>query len=151
MTCQTEVATVKQLLKIEGSLLDKIWPKIEVILNQNSSVWDEYYDIVDLYDRIIMGTMQLWTVNDDEKFYLAAITEILDFPKISVLNVLWLGGEKFRESITCFSGIEKWATGQGITKAMIMGREGLFPVLKNLNFIQRGVVLTKDLVDGKGN
>jgi hypothetical protein len=89
-------------------------PYIEAALKYTGGT----HDIIDIYEGLYKGTMQLWPA---EKSCL--VTEIINYPKMKVLNI-FLGGGDLTEILSMHSDVIRWAKDQGCTALNMTGRFG---------------------------
>ena len=136
---------LRQLLLVSPALLPQVWPQVKPLFLQNERVWGEYYTIEAFPISFQQGTLQLWTINDEDEFFLAIVTELLIFPKMKVLNILLSVGDELKNSLVFLDCIEMWARKQGALKSNVVGREGFLRVLKPYGYRKRAVALSKDI------
>jgi len=89
-------------------------PHIEAALEYSGGT----HDIIDIYEGIYKGTMQLWPA---EKSCL--VTEIIAYPKKKVLNI-FLGGGDLTEILDMHDDVINWAKAQGCEALNMTGRFG---------------------------
>lgn len=89
-------------------------PHIEAALEYSGGT----HDIIDIYEGIYKGTMQLWPA---EKSCL--VTEIIVYPKKKVLNI-FLGGGDLTEILDMHDDVINWAKAQGCEALNMTGRFG---------------------------
>ena len=136
---------VRQLLLVTPDLLPQVWPQVEHLFLENASAWDTYYTLDSFPPLFHEGTLQLWTMNDEDEFLLVLVTELRIFPKNMVMNMLFLLGSSFKDAITFLDYVENWAYKQGVTKSTILGRKGLLRLLAPNGYRQEAVALSKNL------
>ena len=76
------------------------------------------HDIIDIYEGLYKGTMQLWPAKDS-----CLVTEIIKYPKKKVLNI-FLGGGDLTEILSMHDDVISWAKQQGCTALNMTGRFG---------------------------
>ena len=135
-----------QLLLVSPDILPRIWTWAKPLLIETEETWGEYYTIESLFNMIDKGEAQLWTVNDADGFFLVLLTELLEFPKVRVLNILTLAGSNLEDSIGFLDYVENWACKQGATKSIGIGRKGFLRVLQPYGYRQKGVAFTKNIL-----
>lgn len=140
-----ELEEVRQLLLVSPELLPQVWPQVEPLFLQNEDIWGEYYTIESFPILFQRGRFQLWTMNDEDGFILAMVTELLTFPKMKVLNMLLIVGDGLKDGLMFLDCIEMWARKQGATKSNVTGREGFLRVLEPYGYRRRAVALSKDI------
>lgn len=140
-----EPGKVRQLLLVTPDLLPQVWPQVEHLFIENEHVWGEYYTIEAFPFLFQQGIFQLWTMNDEDEFLLIMVTELRVFPKTKVLNVLMLFGHEFKDALQFADYVELWASKQGATKSVVLGREGFLRWLKPYGYKKQAVALCKDI------
>ena len=145
MSFPDELNEVRQLLLVSPALLPQVWPQVKPLFLQNESIWEEYYTIESFPILFQRGRLQLWTMNDEDEFFLAGVTELLIFPKTKVLNIVLIMGSGMKDSLEFLDCTEMWARKQGAMKSNIVGREGFLRVLKPYGYRKRAVALSKDI------
>ena len=140
-----EPGKVRQLLLVTPDLLPQVWPQVEHMFVENERIWGEYYTIEALPSLFHEETLQLWTMNDEDEFLLVMVTELRSFPKTKVLNVLMLFGRDFKDALQFADYVELWASKQGATKSIVLGREGFLRWLKPYGYEKKAVALCKDI------
>ena len=145
MSLPDELNEVRQLLLVSPALLPQVWPQVKPLFLQNESIWEEYYTIESFPILFQQGTLQLWTVNNEEEFFLAWVTTLHKFPKTKVLEILLIVGDRMKDSLVFLDCTEMWAKKQGATKSNIIGREGFLRVLGPYGYRKRAVALSKDI------
>jgi len=81
------------------------------------------HDFQDVSDGILSGRMQLWPAEKG-----CAVTEIVVYPKKSVLHVFLAGGE-METIVNMIDSAVAWGKTQGCTSMTIAGRRGWERVL----------------------
>ncbi len=71
------------------------WDEIEPVLKPAMTFEDGKYDLDDVWQMIKDEKAHCWIAFDGETIYGAAITQIVDYPKKSMLLVLCLAGKDF--------------------------------------------------------
>ena len=94
----------------------------------------DMYNLSDIKEKIRLGMFHLWPGKDS-----VMITEIVEFPRVKVLNILFLGG-KFEELQSMLPSIEQFAKHFGCKRIFGGGRKGWLRKLKHLCFEQEYLV-----------
>jgi hypothetical protein len=94
----------------------------------------DMYNLSDIKEKIRLGMFHLWPGKDS-----VMITEIVEFPRVKVLNILFLGG-KFEELQLMLPSIEQFAKHFGCKRIFGGGRKGWLRKLKHLGFEQEYLV-----------
>lgn len=98
------------------------------------------FDLEHIYSELYAGNMQLWPCEDA-----VIITQIIKYPKRSVLHVLLAGGD-MEELEYMHNPIVAWARAHGCSAVSISGRPGWTKsFLKNYGFKQIQVQMIKEI------
>ena len=89
--------------------------------------------------------MQLWTMNNKEKFFLAGVTELISYPKLKILRLTILVGEDLRGSLPMLDCVEMWAKKKGATKSIVTGRLGFVKALEPYGYSVLATTIVKEL------
>ena len=92
------------------------------------------YNIKDVEDGIRSGTFHLW---NGEKS--AMITEIIQYPRLRALNLLFCGGD-YEELQSMLPSLEQFAKHFGCVRLYGGGRKGWHKKIKHLGFEQEYLV-----------
>ena len=76
------------------------------------------HDIIDIYEGLYKGTMQLWPAKKS-----CLVTEIINYPKMKVLNI-FLGGGDLTEILSMHEDVIRWAKDQNCSALNMTGRFG---------------------------
>lgn len=136
---------VRQLLLVAPELLPQVWPQVKPLFLQSEDAWSECYTIESFPILFQRGRLQLWTMNNEDEFLLAMVTELLTFPKIKVLNMLLIVGDELQNGMMLLDCVEMWARKQGAMRSNVIGREGLLRVLGPYGYRKQAVALSKDI------
>lgn len=98
----------------------------------------ETHDFQDVADGILSGRMQLWPAEKG-----CAVTEIVLYPKKSVLHVFLAGGE-METIVNMIDSAVAWGKTQGCTSMTIAGRRGWERVLAKHGYKPVMTVLERD-------
>ena len=96
------------------------------------------HDFQDVADGILSGRMQLWPAEKG-----CAVTEIVLYPKKSVLHVFLAGGE-METIVNMIDSAVAWGKTQGCTSMTIAGRRGWERVLAKHGYKPVMTVLERD-------
>ncbi len=92
------------------------------------------YNIKDVEEGIKKGVFHLWT---GEKS--AIITEIIEYPRLRAINLLFCGGD-YKELQSMLPSIEQFAKHFGCKRLYGGGRKGWLRKLKHLGFVQEYMI-----------
>ncbi len=102
----------------------------------------------DVLSKILNDTMQLWIIKPSEREEVlgVAVTEVLDYPQISRLRVVLLGGTNMPEwQEELCEKLMAYAKYLGLSGIEAYGRPGLFTNLKKLGFRPVYVAFLRDV------
>lgn len=142
-----ELQPVRQLLLVSPDILPQVWPQVEHIFLEHAKLWNEYYAIEHFPLMFQSGRMQLWTMNDADDFLLVMVTEIVTFPKVKKMNVLYMMGEELQDGLMFIDYLERWAWKNGVRKSHAGGRDGFQRLLEPHGYRKIAVVLEKDITE----
>lgn len=112
--------------------LEKMYPHSEGELTPN-----------DFYEELTSGQMQLWIAVDEGEILASMITQIIPYPRKTVLRVISIGGDDMDKWIHNLPLVENWALEMGCSSLELWGRKGWLKILKDWECSYH--VLTKDL------
>jgi len=101
----------------------------------------------DVFPNLCMGDMQLWVVVNDTKLQATVITQIIDYPRKTILRVLCLGGRGLKEWYHLFYQIEDFAKSNNCSAIEAWARKGFEKMLPDWKSSYQ--VLTKELREEK--
>ena len=136
---------IRQLLFVSVDLLPQVWPQVKPLFLERPEQWEELFTIESIAFLLGKGKMQLWTLNDENEFLLALITELIPFPKTTLLNLLFLVGSELRDGLEFLDCIEMWAKKHGATKSVARGNAAMFRLLRPHGYAEERSVFGKDI------
>jgi len=114
--------------------LQRCRPWIEAALAHNGGT----HSFDDVAAAIGTGVMQLWPAPRG-----CLVTEIVAFPRKTVLDV-FLGGGELDQLADMHRDVIAWAKTQGCTEAVITGRRGWVRAFKKHGWAEQSTVLVKE-------
>ena len=97
----------------------------------------------DFYEAIHNGEMQLWLAVEGKELLASMVTQVVPYPKKTVLRIISIGGDDMEKWIGYIPLIEDWALSMGCTSLECWGRKGWLKVLKDWKCSYH--IITKDL------
>lgn len=97
------------------------------------------HELGDIGDMVADGSLQLWAGEAS-----AALTELQEFPRMSVCHIFLAAGEK-EELHDILEEIEAWAWTRGCSRITITGRKGWVRDLADRGFTESAVHLAKEI------
>ncbi len=114
------------------------------------SVAGRDHRLMDVFDALTKGNMQLWIVSEDRMAEAIILTEICAFPLTKVLSVFLVGGKdphlwiEGAEDVLC-----KFARAKGCDRIEAIGRPGWRKMYEKLGWQSTAVYIQKELRDGE--
>ncbi len=141
-----------ELLLVGPSILEKVWPHAEKLLEDCKECWEDYHTLDTLHYWIQIGRRQLWMANTADKFIGLALTEMRVYPLKLECAVVLLSGRGMKDLLLpLFIEIEEWARQQGATTIYADGRLGWERMLRPLGYERRRTIVEKSLTPGRVN
>jgi hypothetical protein len=94
----------------------------------------DMYNLSDIKEKIHQGEFHIWGGKNS-----VMITEIVEFPRVKVLNLLFCGGD-YKELETMLPSFEQFARHFGCKRIYGGGRKGWLRKIKHLGFEQEYMV-----------
>jgi len=110
--------------------IDTYWSAVEPLLKKATDRGTDYL-IVDLYEQIDNGTMQLWVAFDDKEILAACTTKIITYPRLRVCGLTHIGGKGMRDWLRFEPIVSEWAKEHGCSHLEGYARPGWLRVLKH--------------------
>lgn len=147
-TSSVKAAPLLQLLMRTGIDVAEVWPVARDILARAPIVGPDMMTLDQAYLELLATKMQLWMLNDEERFLGAMLTDLW-LPENSqekLLRLRWLAGEKMAEFLPLLEAVERWGVSQGATWASALeARVGFERVLRPLGYSSKVITLYKKL------
>lgn len=105
------------------------------------------YTPQDLLDFCKEQKMQLWVVADDDFVHGCVVTELINYKRKRVCQVIIVSGYNLEEWFGGYEVIEAWARSMGAEEMRSYCRAGWEKLLKPRGFSKAYTVLTKELHD----
>ena len=146
----TESLKPRQLLWVQADILDTVWWGAVPLLLEGKKYWEEFMTLESIYNSIKSGDLQLWLMNDEDEFLLAMLTQLIRYPKILDLRLVWIGGEDLASGIELFFDyIELWGHRQGASRVTVSGRKGWIRRLLKSGYKLESYTVCKDISEIK--
>ena len=149
MSLKIELTSDWELERIEA-----IWSSVLACIRRFVNEFPEEATETQIIEDILSGARQLWVVYDEDQpttALLAVMTASKEFVAtgVSFVEIVGIGGERIREALPLIDNIEQWAEKQGAKGAIIIGRFGWIPMLKERGYKKKAVILKKVLGDNQ--
>lgn len=124
--------------------IDSVWDKVSPLIQKALDHSCGELAIQDVYRKLQDGHMGL-IMNDK----MACVVEFMDYPQITALRVVALGGEDMDEWLEELLDIlYKWAKENGHSRVEHMGRKGWVKTLQKYGYEPRYVFMTREIDHG---
>jgi hypothetical protein len=80
--------------------IDSCWDRVEPHMEKAAEYTFGRYTVDDIYDSVKEHDYQLWVAFDGDTILGAVVTQIMTYPRLKALNMIFCGGED----------LEKWKT-----------------------------------------
>jgi len=99
----------------------------------------------DLLTHVENGKMQLWEAADGHDLKGCVVTELINFDRKSVCQIVTVAGEEFSKWKYGYKLIEQWAFANGCEEVRFYGRPGWERVMKDAGYCKAYTVFSKEL------
>lgn len=134
-----------RLLPVDAHGLPDLWPLVRNRIASCCARSGGKYEPVDVLQNALAGRMRLWLAVEDDSTRALAITEIVQYPRISVCKLLACTGEQAKGWVDLVAEIEAWAKEHGCSVLEAICRPGWERHLKPMGYRKTHVVLEKIL------
>lgn len=136
-----------EILYTPISLVDGIWPVVNVHIESALKHSAGEYSLEDILSLIKSEKMQLWCIGNGEKIIAAYTTQVRIYPQKKALLVVTLGGKGFfKWGRLMEQSLYKFAKQKHCSHLEILGRKGWARLLgRRADFKQQYVVLIKEI------
>jgi hypothetical protein len=128
--------------------IDLVWPEVLSFVEQALEYSDGEYSAEDIYNALKQTDMQLWIAYEIGKVRAICITQVISYPQIKRLWVLYSAGVEMPKWVHLIQLILEFGKAQGCTAARIFGRPGWEKALKEFGFKKIYTVLQADISEG---
>lgn len=112
------------------SVMPQVAPLLEPAIERSQGRWDLYSVI----GHLMLGQMHLWISIKDGEIDAACCTRIVDYPKIRVLSLPFLGGKVWRNWMHFQEQLGAWGRAHGCKEMEGYARKGFARVLTDWEF-----------------
>lgn len=131
---------------IKTEAIDSYWPIVSGLIEP---ALDEETSILDVYNKLMDEMMSLLSISIHGEIVAACVCEFVDYPRISALRVVAVGGDRMKEWLPdLIDALDEWAEDSKIDRIEQMGRDGWMKVLKGYGYRKRYTFMTKELSYG---
>lgn len=125
-------------------LISKYWKAIGDLLQQVPDTW-EGYSVEAFFDLAMHDKIQVWAIEYETKIRMVVFTQLVDFPTMKQLQIIWCGGQGILQHIQHLvdTTLDAFARSQGCTSIAIFGRPGWKKFAQPRGFKEAGIILTR--------
>lgn len=135
------------LRRITVQNLSLVWSPVAELLQSASATWETLYTLESIFLEIFLERAQLWVLEFNDEVCGCMITELVAFPKATMLRILLSAGDQnaLVNGMQFLPMIETWAKKQGATIIDVYGRPGWKRVLAPHGYESQAVVVRKSI------
>lgn len=130
---------------VPAHMLTDAWPVVEPLIVKACAGSNGRFQPGDIAKAIATKDFQLWTVLDDGKATMAALTRLVKFPRLVACELMACVGEGRENWLDNLSTIELWAKEQDAAQFHAIARPGWARVLKSKGYEHTHSLLEKTL------
>lgn len=145
-------APLRQVMCVPREYVPVVWLRAKELLAKEKKFWEHGMSFEFAYQQLMQNMLQLWTVNSESEFLLAAITQVVRWDKEATLVFVCIGGEEGPESIFRFTEyFENWCQAQGVSRIEARGRKGWKRVLSRIGYEEEYITVTRKVPQARRN
>lgn len=119
--------------------IDRVWQVASTQLASAVSQSMGRYELEDVYWLLCSGHMQLWLAADGQEIIASCVTQVSEYPKKTLLSVVFLGGSKLHLFLdVLLEKLKAFASANHCEAIDLAGRKGWSRVLGKHGFQQSG-------------
>ena len=130
---------------VQPEALNAIWPHIEDLVVRALDEARGEYTLVEIYESILQGKMQLWVVSEGVQLLSVFVTEIIDYSQHRVCMIVLAAGENLKALLEQLSIVEAWAEELEADEVRVQGRRGWLRAMANQGYVEEYTVIGKQL------
>ena len=124
----------------------EVWPKAGPLLNRAIVLTPEKATQGDIFEKCSTGKAILWLVIDGKEVIAAAVTQLVTYPRMSSLSIVYVGGTRLLEWRDIFlEKMESYARDCGCSAMEGYGRDAWFRRLRSRGWGKAYVMYEKML------
>jgi len=113
------------MLPVPHDNAESVWHLVEPLIRKAVDVHPGY-EMDDVLEAILHRDMQLWiSVTDRNEILVAWVTQILVFPRMKTLQILFMGGRQLRRCAHHMNKLQEYALSVGCSEMGAISRRGL--------------------------
>ena len=112
------------LFKVIPTVLPQLWEGVIPLFEKGRKHWEVFMELEDIYKLIQSERYDLWLVMESTDVLVAVLTEMLNYPQVKVLRILYIGGNDLDRALEAFDQLELWAKRDGAVRCEVSGRMG---------------------------
>lgn len=142
----------KRLILLDEDSLVRAWPRIELALDADPTLWNGAWTKDELLANAISGHVQVWVVELDNFYTMIVMTQIYRNTVAATLQIFWAYGEDMFRALDLMSDVfDAYGAQHGATKLEIVGRKGFERVLRPYGFEPRYTAYERDIAVKRKN
>lgn len=135
---------------VTRDMIPSFWPLVEPLVQRALMHAQGEYEPEDIQELLIAGRMQLWLAMTKTELLGMAITEIVHFPRKTILYCTLIAGVELDAWLELSDLITYWAEGQEVDTLRGFGRRGWKRKLADRGFMESYTVYDK-AITGSAN
>lgn len=149
---QSSRAVEKRLFLLGSDEIARAWPRIEMALDVDPSLWNTAWTKDDLLAQVVAGHVQVWVVELDGFYTMILMTQIYTNFVSKTLQIFWAYGEDMFRALDLMSDVfDDFGATYGCTKLEIVGRKGFERVLRPFGFEPKFTSYERDIAVKRKN
>lgn len=125
---------MSELILVPPDKIFAVMPDVQPLLVPAIELSDGRWDIWSVAAQLLLGHMHLWISVENGKPEAAMVTRFVDYPKMRVLSIPFLGGKAMDNWMQFEPQISTWGKAQGAVELEGYARAGFKRVLKDWVF-----------------
>ena len=138
-----QVGTTCKIVLVSPDDIPYIWENVQPHLEAMEPHSEGELAPEDFYEAIHNGEMQLWLAAEGKELLASMVTQIVTYPRKTILRIISIGGDDMEKWIGYIPLIEDWALSMGCTSLEVGGRTAWLRILKDWECKYH--IITKDL------
>jgi len=133
---------------IQPNQLDTVWDSVKVHIENALKHCNELH-LQDVKQSLESQKMGLVVITSEDKVVTSVVVEYVDYPQITALRVVALGGDKMEDWIPALDQfLTMWGQEMSADRIEIMGRRGWVKALAPHDYSEKYTFITKDIHHG---
>lgn len=136
-----------EVFMLDEARFEHYWPNITESLEAQPDLWNKWYTVESIRDRIMNNHMQAWVVCEkDGPIRAVFLTQILICEVGNILQLFWLRGNLPEGALKCISvALDRFGFHNGCCRLTLFGRRGWERRLAGLGAKFEGITLSRPI------